>query len=166
MDWDGFWTLIEQCREHSTKCLPMARHLRKQLSKLPAEEIDSFYGHFHEALDDAYRADLWDVANIVLDRCSEGTFLKFRGWLIAQGRGAYEAMMKSPGRVIEFAPDDEDAVCVPILYAAGEAYHDKTGSWDIPAHKARTPRTLERELLDDEGLRERYPELWGKFRGR
>ena len=54
-----------------------------RLSRLEVDEIVAFDRFFLERVNEAYRTDLWEVAYLMNDGCSDDGFDYFRGWLIS-----------------------------------------------------------------------------------
>jgi hypothetical protein len=169
MNQDEFWRLIDEARAAPARkpgpaSLRAAENLRALLVKLPAEEVDSFNDHFEQSMQAVYRGDVWDVATIVLQGCGKISFEEFLGWLIIQGRAAYESVAAAPATVGQYALLTEDALCARILTVPKEAYHAVSGSWDVPALRKHPPRAVKGEPLPKAQLPERFPELWKKYR--
>ncbi|MDX8348023.1 DUF4240 domain-containing protein [Cognatiyoonia sp. IB215446] len=77
---------------------------------------DEFLGYTGKAIRDAgkmmqsylvaaYRADIWGLAYLLEDGCSDDAFEDFRGWMILRGRTTFETIMTSPDM---FDPRDAD----------------------------------------------------------
>jgi hypothetical protein len=164
MNLETFWQLIEQTRPPGWVYDEDGHYtaLRGRLVELPADEILAFADHFEARLLAAYRADLWDVAAIVLDGCGDDDFDYFLGWLIAQGRQVYDAVLAAPERVAEFFPEEDEPTSQRILTVAAAAFGQKTGAAELPLG-AREPPQLDRPLSSPRERRARYPELWERF---
>jgi hypothetical protein len=101
-----------------------------------------------ELLARSYRADLWAAAYIINGGASDDGFDYFRGWLIAQGRSAYEAALAAPDSLAE----------LPAVVRAQQIGEDLWGedilgvAWD--AYKAATGEALPRD-----GVTAPFPDL-------
>jgi hypothetical protein len=108
-----FSSLVEAAREASGGDVGrQAVLLVERLRQLPLSDIVEFQHQHHlEALHaESLRADLWDAAAVInqwdsSDRlfCSEDSFFMFRGWLVAQGREAYDAAIAAPDSLADCA---------------------------------------------------------------
>src|SRR5262245_41303597 len=164
MNRDEFWRLIDETRPGG-EFWDEDAHIEALVGRLLAlepEEIISFGAHFDAVKAEAYRADLWDVAYIVLGGCSNDFFTYFRYWLIGQGRKAYETVLASPERVAEFIREGEDPTSQLFYSAASQAYEQKTGE-EMPLAESDGPRKLVGKLSSREERKARYPRLWKQF---
>jgi hypothetical protein len=71
---DQFWKLIEESRQQATDCESQTSALQKLLSKLSGSEIQEFHQIFTEKVQQAYRWDLWGVAELIKGFCSDDSF--------------------------------------------------------------------------------------------
>lgn len=161
MDADGFWTLIEQCRDKSEACEELAIEVVEQLSSLPAVEIATFVREFDAALDRAYRWELWGAAYIINGGCSDDGFEYFRCWLIAQGRHAFERALADPESLADVA--EPDVECEDLLYAPLRAWEAVTGQSEPPERYAPHPAEPAGQRWAEDDLDERFPRLAAAF---
>jgi hypothetical protein len=171
MNRDEFWDLIEASRQVSTDCEEQAETLTKLLAQRTPEDIIAFDEQLYERRLEAFRYDLWAVAYIIYSGgCSNDHFDYFRGWLIAQGRAYFEAALAQAERAADRIADrigaEEAPQCEDILYAAYEAYEQRTGE-KLPMPAAPRADAILGEPAgqrwDEEDLPRLYPELWQRF---
>jgi hypothetical protein len=111
MDREAFWSLIDESRKvldpsnvdgsHAKQ----AEALKAALERLPASDIVAFRNLFRERLDEAHRWDLWGVANLLGDGCTDDGFMDFSDWLISMGRGVFEDALRDPDSLSKFVSD-------------------------------------------------------------
>ncbi|MCX5304839.1 DUF4240 domain-containing protein [Streptomyces sp. NBC_00160] len=130
MDKQTFWQLIETARadapEHEVA--PRAAEL---LAQRPESEIAAAQQVLWDLLAESYRAPLWAAAYVINGGCSDDGFDYFRGWLLTQGREAFEAALADPdslaghpavrGAATGGAGDLEDEDALSIAWTAYEA---------------------------------------------
>jgi hypothetical protein len=163
MNKDAFWTLIEAGRETSADCNEQAAGVMERLRELPASDILDFQRYIDECRVEAYRWDLWAVAYIINGGCSDDGFEYFRGWLIAQGRGYYEAALQQPERAAERAePGVENYECEDILFGAPQVYQEVAGT-SMPGTGVSLPREPHGTSWTEEGLPSLYPALYERY---
>jgi hypothetical protein len=132
MSEDQFWTLIAEARSATATNKEIPKWLEQRLMELPAiDSIDfscwlaTFVGH-------SYTGKLWAAASILEGRVSADGFFGFQGWLIGQGKGAYEAVIRNPDSLAEMEfPKSEfrhPSVGLELLfYSYFPAYHKYFG---------------------------------------
>ncbi len=90
--------------------------LRDQLSGLPADELLEFDRILERKLYDIDRADIHNRTD-----GSDDGFLYCRGFIVAMGRGYYEAVRSNPVIAIP------DAECEEMCYLSWHMYHERFG---------------------------------------
>ena len=170
MDLDRFWQLIEASGRQTDDCEEQAAMLTDRLELLEPEEIAAFDDLLTDRLRESYRWDLWAVAYIINGGCSDDGFDYFRGWVIAQGRAFFEAVLRTPEWAAEAIPSGEegrfDWECEAILGAASRAYGNKTESErPLPARRPPFLREPAGEPWDEPDLDTLYPALARRFSG-
>ncbi len=166
---EKFWEIIEQAGENIEEPDEQADNVTKLLAKLEPEEIISFDRHLDSRHSEAYRWDIWAVAYIVNGGCSDDAFVYFRCWLIAQGRDFFEAVLHDPAKVAERVEDGtEEVELEQLLYAASDAYKEKTGE-EIPqgilAPDVCVTKEPQGEPWTEDDLERLYPALCARFFG-
>jgi hypothetical protein len=162
---DDFWKLIATSRRDSEDVDHQMAKLHDLLVELPVEDILGFFTSFQECIRDAYTEELWAAAYIVNGGCSDDGFDYFMGWLIAQGRKAFEAVIEDPERLAEIAERDDHVECGRMWSAAAIAYEAKTGKVDFYKITKGVTRQLRGKPWDEETVDQLYPKLARKFSG-
>ncbi|MEU4116494.1 DUF4240 domain-containing protein [Kitasatospora sp. NPDC028055] len=178
MDTQQFWKLIEEAR--SQVPAPddgdaVARQAAALLALRPTGEIVAAQQVLWDLMADSYRGPLWGAAYMINGGCSDDGFDYFRGWLITQGRAAFESVIADPDRlaglpaVRAFAADGIDIECEKALSIAWDAHHEATGE-ELPgdAFTIRYP-ALDPDwgfdFGDGDQLRRRLPRLAALYSG-
>jgi hypothetical protein len=136
VDIDQFWALIESARTQAgdqADCEAIVGEAVALLSARPAEDIIAADQRLAEIMASSYLNPLWTAAYVINRGCSDDSFDYFRGWLMLQGRTAFEAALDDP-----HGPADVPAVRAAVaadwtdlrheeaLYIAAEAYESAT----------------------------------------
>ncbi len=166
MDETKFWKLVED----ASRAAPgydmqaaerQAAALGAALEKLPPGEIVAFQGILDEKRNEAYRWNLWGAADLLNGGCSDDCFDYFRAWLIGRGQKVFEAALRDPDTLAQFAADPRSAgaaegglECESFLYVA-QAVYRKVAGGEIP-HK---DLPLLREPVGKAGEEEDLPKL-------
>ncbi|WP_327673890.1 DUF4240 domain-containing protein [Kitasatospora sp. NBC_00458] len=136
MDAQQFWKLIEEARSQvpvSDDGGTVARRAAALLALRPVKEIVAAQQILSSLMADSYRSPLWGAAYMINGGCSDDGFDYFRGWLITQGRAAFELAITDPDRlaglpaVRAFAADGIDIECEEALAIAWNAHREATG---------------------------------------
>lgn len=110
MDERRFWQLIEDAVRaapgHDMDAADrQAAALEANLASLPGADINAFQRILDAKRNLAFRWDLWGAAYLMNGGCSDDCFDYFRGWLIGRGRKVFEAAIRDPDSLAEFAAD-------------------------------------------------------------
>lgn len=163
MTTDDFWKLIETSRRDVEDVDEQMGKLQELLVKLPVDDILGFDTCFQECIRDAYTWELWGAAYIVNGGCSDDGFDYFIGWLIAQGRKSFDAVLTDPEMLGAIAEPDDHVECERMWSAAAIAYEAKTGKDDFYKISKGVTRQLRGEAWDEETVDQLYPKLARKF---
>jgi hypothetical protein len=175
-----FWNIIETSHQQADgDHEAQMETLESALEKLEANELIEFQNFFDEAHTVSYRADLWGAASLMNGGGSDDGFDYFRGWLIAQGRKAFEAALENPDSLADTVPEDAEADFEfenqDILNVAGRVWEVKTGLESkefysqVKRHIYDQSKLGDLELWSTNGNADEkkcaviYPELWAKF---
>jgi hypothetical protein len=105
---DEFWAIIKESKQYSDRSISQASYLGYLLDELSPEQMQVFYGHWHDMHNAAYRWDLWAVLTIIDDGSSDSTFDHFRFWLIGQGKKVFESVIANPESLIKHVKRNTD----------------------------------------------------------
>lgn len=160
---DRYWDMIHRAIPADGPATePHVEALTASLKKLRADEIVGFDRFLQERLDRAYRWDLWAVAYIAMGGCGDDGFEYFRLWLIAHGKGYYEAALRDPARAVDALEPGDEADCEPLLYAAAEAHESVTGK-PLPPPSGDRPREPSGERWGEDEVERLYPAVAKRF---
>lgn len=159
-----FWELIDQSRQGSRNCKAQTEHLQQILSTLPPAEIVEFQQVFADKIVESYRWDLWGVAWLIGNGCSDDGFEYFCRWLIGQGKAVYCQAMVDPQSILHcLEGNDREIECEELFYAGGEAYEAITGEI-MPLIDLAYPRHPVGEPWTSKEVVERFPQVAQRYR--
>ncbi|MFI5608773.1 DUF4240 domain-containing protein [Amycolatopsis sp. NPDC051903] len=155
-----FWQLIDSARTSGGSAAEL-------LAGRPRDEIVAAQRTLDELLATSHRSTLWAAAHLVNGGCSDDGFDYFRGWLLTQGRTAFEAAVADPDSLADVAAvraaaaDGAELECEDVLYLATTAHLTATGE-PLPAGGLLTrlpPLEPDFDVEDPDEVRERLPRL-------
>lgn len=168
---DQFWAFVEQGRARAhdpSDAEEVAERTRRVLTSLPAAEVAQLNQPLHDLMAASYRVDLWGAAYQLNGGCSDDGFEYFRGWLLTQGREAFERVVADPDAlaalpVVRKAAEETMVLeCEDMFGVVAEAYHALTGTYGLPATEGRYPDPGQFwDFDDDDEFRRRLPRLAG-----
>lgn len=173
MDEKRFWELVDRARRaapgHNMDAAErQAFALEATLAKLPPKEIAAFQAILDRKMIESYRWELWGAAYLLNGGCSDDCFDYFRGWLIGRGQKVFEAALKKPDTLAEFAADprradpyDAARECESFLYVARGAFRKATGT-EMPELDRPTPREPKGTPWKEEDLPRILPAIAAK----
>jgi hypothetical protein len=172
MDRDRFWSMIETARQ-ATGCdvQQQAAVLKTQLRRLPLAEVIGFEHILADLQAESFSVELWGAAEAIVDGVSEDHFFGFRGWLIAQGEGPYQAAITDPDSLADIPDLHAGEGMLPwgeaMWFVAAEVHEERTG--EPPPELCWTTELIGSWWPYDqhhEQLRRRYPRVWARFRSK
>jgi uncharacterized protein DUF4240 len=146
-----FWMLIDDVRGQVADPADgetVASRASTLLAAHPREEIVAAQQALWDLMTASYFNPLWAAAYVINGGCSDDGFDYFRGWLITQGREAFEQVVADPDSLADLpviraaAADGEELECEAALSIVWDAHMTATG-----------------EQLPAEAFTIRYPEL-------
>ncbi|MFE7409160.1 DUF4240 domain-containing protein [Streptomyces laurentii] len=147
MNKQQFWQLIEAARNQASNPNDgeaVAREVTLLLASRPVEEIVAAEQVLRDLMVDSYTNPLWAAAYLAHGGCSDDGFDYFRGWLIAQGREAFERVVADPDALAELpvvqasAAGGVDLEGEDMLGIAWNAHISVTGD-QLPASPPTVP---------------------------
>lgn len=124
---DTFWVLMAGAKEHCGQNQDaFLQWVEDRLSEMAPEQALNFDAIIHGYRELAYKYGLWTAASILCDGCTDDGFIDFRGWLIAQGKGAYMSALKDPDSLADI-PVHGRCCFESISYAGDSVYRKLTG---------------------------------------
>ncbi|MEM9971024.1 MAG: DUF4240 domain-containing protein [Pseudomonadota bacterium] len=139
MDDDVFWELIG----HGLDDLPEA------LAAFKANQIKAFDKRIRTQMSESYRTDIWALAYILGDGCSDDSFDAFRAWLILQGRAVYEATLADPDGFDPHLYPGHDDRPLALLEVSRQAYMTRQGA-AMPETKPKAMKLKGPQLTEDD----------------
>lgn len=128
MDEDLFWELIEKSRKKSGDVSSQTAALAELLEGYSGPAIKVFQKLLREKLELAYHWDIWALAYVAQDGCSDDSFEMFRCWLILQGKKVFEDAIADVHKVLSKVPPGLATQADQLLSCARIAYENRTGA--------------------------------------
>lgn len=180
MDIDRFWEIVEKSREGALSNQKQAQNLEALLTELELCDIVRFFNILDRYAFNAHRPDLWAVATIMMDGCSDVGFQNFLLWLVSRGRKHYEAALLNPEKAADGVNPGQDVTNELLEYAPVLAYEAKTNDGDGDGNAFYEAAGLDCDYAQDslpadtrvaiyelpctaDDLPNMYPELWKRF---
>lgn len=146
LDKNDFWELIAQAKEkHGENKEAFAAWIEEELLARGPQAAQDFHDISHAYSDLAYKAGLWNAADILMDWCSDDGFIDFRYWLIAQGKEVYLSALKDPDSLAEVSPYGH-CTFESLCYVGDAAYEKMTGKSAYEAQNAQRYIQLKADL--------------------
>ncbi|MFQ6546385.1 DUF4240 domain-containing protein [Aestuariibius sp. 2305UL40-4] len=125
MDTDIFWEVIGTQGDGSPA--EQIDAITDRLAMFKATPIKAFDTLLRELDAQAYRSDIWALASLPQDGCSDDAFEGFRCWLILQGREVFETTLADPDSFDTSLFTGEASACNTLRDAPPLAYEMRTG---------------------------------------
>jgi hypothetical protein len=131
---DRFWGIVEECRRSSGDVFAFNERLVAYLAGCDLPTIVAFSsamgGKTGEYPNSSFRGTLREAGR---DYSTDGSWQRYMGWLVAQGREFYDAVLEDPDVALSRLPESEDCQNhEPVIFAASAAIRRKSGGeWDL-----------------------------------
>lgn len=155
MDADVFWEIIGTREQNSVPTHVDA--VAERLERFKASAITRFDKHLQTLMREAYRGDVWALAYLIFDGCSDDSFAAFRCWLILQGREVFEATLQDPDMFDLTHVYTHTEGALALMDVSQLAYEARTGKAMKRSH-AQPIRLLGADL-DEEAFEKRLPRV-------
>ncbi|NKB48246.1 MAG: DUF4240 domain-containing protein [Alphaproteobacteria bacterium] len=161
MDEPLFWEIIETGLDDGAPFGERIEAITERLTQFKPAAIKAFHRFVQTRMAESYRSDIWALAYLLQDGCSDDAFLAFRAWLILQGRDVFIATMQQPDgfdvtRMQGLADGAES-----LMEVAAIAYDARSGApMPLPAHKRLT---LKGPALDEADFTAALPKVAKKL---
>jgi len=163
---DEFWKIIEDCRPSGSSSSESAHStaIRDKLASMDVTEIRSFGNHFQELMNEANIADLAAAMDVIEGGIGDDGFFEYRAGLILRGRSVFDVVVRDPERAVDYLEEDGNSLYEPeMLTVAVDAYEQKTGNSDLPNDWLIGTNAVKGQILDDAGIRKRFPKLCERY---
>lgn len=142
MDETLFWHLLETGGATTDERLDT---LPDRLAAYGAPAIKTFGQMATDRVAEAYREDVWALAYLLMDGCSDDAFEYFRNWLVLQGNTTFTAVLNDPDG-FDPAVLTETPLAEGLIPAVEQAYALRAGK-DMP--RLRQPKTKRVDPRED-----------------
>ena len=142
VDEERFWQILDTADTGADGATDLLNgNVVDQLQDYRATEIKRFQNLLLDKLEALNHWDLWAVAYLSQDGCSENSFEHFRAWLISRGKDVFELAQGDVKALLSRVPKDGFVMNEGLLYAAYEAYEIRSGGneMEVRERKYREP---------------------------
>jgi hypothetical protein len=159
VDPSEFWDLVETARGEVTDPADadaVAEALAALLEERDPAGVVAFDAALRAVIDESYTTPLWAAAYLINGGASDDGFDYFRGWLVAQGRDAFEAALAEPDGLAEVPAvraamaEGDELESEAMLAVAWDVYESLTGDELPDADRAALPQLEAMWDFDDE----------------
>lgn len=161
MDDALFWHIIEEARQGTSTVAEQVETITRDLEALRGPQIKKFDKLLEERMAEAMHWDIWALAFVAQDGCSDDAFEAFRAWLILQGRAVFRRAVADIDQVLGDVPAGLETSGEALLSAAPVAYEARAAK---PLKRtARPVSPLKGKAWDENDVASRYPALVRHF---
>lgn len=163
MDEKVFFDLIKEAGVKSESINQHMLHLAVNLEQFHQKNIKKFSTIFARHMKNLYHWNVWALAYVARDGCSDTSFEGFRTWLIMQGdQDLLNVAIKNPADAASFVQKDPDIPDGSLSHHISSAYLRRTGKFlQFPNLDYETPKGRK---WGDEDLVKIHPELVAHYR--
>jgi len=122
-----FWQLIDDSRMKEADVSHAGSHLILLLEQYAGSQIKNFQKILLEKLDALNRWDVWALAYLARDGCSDDAFESFRAWVVLQGAASFDAVLQDVNAAVRLVPPGEGTTCHWLNQCAHIAYERRQG---------------------------------------
>ncbi len=159
---DVFWEMIAKSKTDATSVAEQIENLTTELENFSAPQIKRFQKMVEDKLMELNHWDVWALAFLAQDGCSDDAFLDFRAWLILQGQEIFRTSLNNIREVINSVPPGTKTEAGALLGVAAVAYEARSGE-PLPFPK-RKISPVRGNPWQEEELAVRYPEIFSHYR--
>ena len=162
MNEDVFWEIIAKSKSQTTTVGEQIEYLSNELGRYAAPQIKRFQKIVEDKLAELNHWDVWALAYLAQDGCSDDAFLEFRAWLILQGQEIFRTSINNIREVMKSVPPGTQTEAGGLLGLAAVAYEARAGE-PLPFTK-RKMSPVRGNPWQEEELESRYPEVFSHYR--
>ncbi len=127
IDEERFWLLIKQAKSLKDEEEAQVYQLVLLLEQYSGAQIKNFQKILDQKLDQLNRWDVWALAYLAQDGCSDDAFEAFRAWVVLQGSPVYEKVLADVYAAVSLVPGGAGTSCESLLQCGRIAYERREG---------------------------------------
>jgi hypothetical protein len=158
-----FWNLVSSAQAGAETVAAQIELLVAQLKEFSGPQIRSFQKILYRKMRETYHWNVWALAYLAQNGCSDDAFEEFRPWLILQGEDTVTKAIKDPSLVLEVVPEGLETSAGALLSAASIAFELRTGKPLVVEEKLESEP--HGQSWEEEELLERFPEVYAHYEG-
>jgi len=157
-----FWDLVQQAKAPANSTAEQVEQLVDLLAQFKGSEIKRFKKILDQKMSDCYTWEIWALAFLAQDGCSDDEFENFRAWLILQGKETFEDAVQEIDSVLDRVPSGPKTGALDLLYVSEQAYELRTGKPLVSkVAKVKEPKG---KRWDEHELSLRFPKAFAHYR--
>ncbi len=127
VDEKRFWQLIEESHELKEGVSHPSQRLILLLEQYSGAQIKNFQNILLEKMDALNRWDVWALAYLAQDGCSDDAFEAFRAWVILRGYACFKTVLEDVNTSFSLIPSGQGTACHWLTQCALIAYERRQG---------------------------------------
>jgi hypothetical protein len=127
-----FWQLLREARNGAETVEAQVELLASKLEAFRGPQIRRFQTTLYKQMRKTCHWNVWALAFIAQDGCSDDAFEEFRAWLILQGNDLLELAVHNPAQAMHDVPEGPNTCGGVLLQAPAIAYEKRTGKPLVP----------------------------------
>lgn len=157
-----FWQIIAKAQSSSDSTSERIESIVIQLEAFSASQIRKFQKILLSKISELYRSDIWALAFIAQDGCSDDAFEAFRAWLVLQGQKIFNQAIQDIYKIVPYVPPGLGTSAPELFSAAEIAYEARAGKMMTPVKMPRTK--LIGDHWEESDLERLYPKIVSHYR--
>lgn len=157
-----FWQLIDESNQHQAGFAHTSQHLILLLEGYSGTQIKNFQKILLEKMDALNKWDIWALAYLAQDGCSDDAFEAFRAWVILQGYACFKTVLEDVQASVSLIPSGQGTDCPWLTQCALIAYERRQGR---SLSTKRKFSSVQGVPWNEANINSRFPEL-AKYYGR
>lgn len=161
MDDALFWQLLSEGRARGETPDAQIEAVTDALKEFPGPQIRKFQTILNRQMTKLYHYNVWALAFLAQNGCSDDAFEEFRPWLLLQGERICDDAVQDPSRIVLSVPEGLETRAAALLDAPAVAYELRTGK---PLVVRRTESGGPKgKAWEESDLPARYPSMWSHY---
>jgi len=161
IDESRFWQLINEANKSELDMASATNHLITSLERYSGAQIKNFQKLLLRKLDLLNRWDVWALAYLAQDGCSDDAFEAFRCWVVMQGQDLFSQVIQDVNTVLPSVPKGSSTACEGLIQSACLAYESREGRPLLVSNG--TAGKVQGVAWKEETVAEEFPEIAGWY---
>jgi len=151
-----FWQLIDEARVAEFDTISSTNHLISLLERYSGTQIKMFHKLLVQKLEQLNHWDVWALAFLAQDGCSDDAFESFRCWIIMQGESVFEKVVADVDAVLPDIPSGVSTSCNTLIQAVCIAFESREG---VPLSGITKDSKVKGVPWNEETVAKKFPKI-------